>query len=301
MNATPYPPTTTAARFGVRPSGGALGAEITGVDLAAGVDEALLIAIRDVALRHSVAVLRDQRMGAAEQLAFTGRIGELHPPADLYDFAPPGFPQMLTVSNVEEEGRKIGISDAGVLWHTDNAFQKNPDTFATLFAIEIPQKDGVSLGDTLFASTTAAYEALDQATRRRIEGLRVVHSYGYHLDKMARVSPGTRPPLDDAKRQALGEVTHPLVMTHPITGRKVLYVNSSFSDRIEGMAETESRRLLDDLCEHLVGEAFRYQHRWRPGDFLIWDNLSTQHRATFDYPGLRRKLHRCGTMGPIPA
>jgi taurine dioxygenase len=301
MMAAQPPASTTGAALAVQPSGDPLGAEITGVDLSRGVDEKLLIAIRDLVLRHSVVVLRDQTLTPEQQLAFTGRIGQLHPPVELYDFAPPGFPQMLVVSNVEEDGRRIGISDAGVLWHTDNAFQQNPDTFATLYAIEIPQGDGVSLGDTLFVSTTAAYEALDEATRRRLDGLRVVHSYGYHLEKMARLSPGTRPRPDPEALAALGEVSHPLVLTHPITGRKILYVTESFSARIEGLPEAESRRLLDELCAYVIEPRFRHRHRWRRGDFLVWDNLSTQHRATFDYGATPRKLHRCGTMGPVSA
>jgi taurine dioxygenase len=292
---------STALQLDVRPSGAVMGAEIVGLDLAAGVDEKLLIAIRDAVLRHSVIVLRDQSLTTQQQQDFTGRIGDLHPPVELYDFAPRGFPQMLVVSNVMEDGRKIGISDAGVLWHTDNAFQKNPDTFATLYAIEVPERDGRVLGDTLFASTTAAYEALDDAARARLAGLTVAHSYGYHLKKMARVSPGTRPPINEAEFQKLGEAFHPLVLTHPITGRKILYVTESFSDRVEGLAPDESRRLIDELCAYLIQERFLYRHRWRRGDFVIWDNLSTQHRATFDYGALPRKLHRCGTMGPIPA
>lgn len=290
------------ASITVTPSGSALGAEITGVDIAAGIDESTVLAIRDAVLRYSVVAVRDQKLSPADQTAFTHRIGQERPSTEAYtdySFNPPGYPQLLIVSNIQENGRKIGISDAGVLWHTDNAFQTDPDVFVTLYGIEVPMRDGTALGNTLFVSTPAAYDGLDQATRQRIAGLRVVHSYGYHLEKMAKVSPGTRA-LDTEKRKQITGISHPLVRTHPITGRKLLYVTESFSDFIEGMDEGESRELLDQLCAHIVRDEFRYSHTWRQGDLVIWDNVATQHRATFDYGRIPRRLHRCGTLGPRP-
>jgi taurine dioxygenase len=288
----------------ITPSSDVLGAEIAGVDIAAGVDEATLIAVRDAVLRHSVVVLRDQQLSPGEQLAFTNRLAEVRPtprPADgAHATIVPDYPQLIVVSNIVEHGRPIGISDAGLLWHSDTCFQTHPELFVTLYALEIPMRDGVALGDTRYSSTPAAYDALDDATKQRIDKLRVVQSYIYHMDKLERLGLLTRPRLTEEQRRNTIEVSHPLVRTHPITGRKLLFVNEAFSDRIEGMPYDESRKLLDELLAHITREEFTTLHRWRAGDFLIWDNCSTQHLATFDYDTIRRRLHRCGTVGPIP-
>jgi taurine dioxygenase len=299
-------PADSAAAIAVIPSGDALGAEITGIDVAGGVDEAVLIKLRDAVLRHSLVVLRNQRLTPAEQLAFTSRIETVRPaprPAE-GSHAPvvPDFPELVVVSNIVENGRKIGISDAGLLWHSDTCFQSNPELFVTLHALEIPLgEDGVALGDTRYVSTTAAYDALDQETRQRLEGLQVVQSYIWHTDKLERLGLLTRPRLTEEQRRNTVELAHPLVRTHPITGRKLLYINEAFSACIVGWSEEDSRALLDPLLEHIKQERFMTRHRWQEGDLLIWDNAATQHLATFDYGTIRRRLHRCGTVGPVPA
>jgi taurine dioxygenase len=297
-------PPTDWENVRITPSGDLLGAEVTGVDVAAGIDEATLMAVRDAVLRHSLVVLRDQRLSPGEQLAFTDRLAEVRPaprPADgAHATIVPDHPQLIVVSNIIENGRPIGISDAGLLWHSDTCFQTHPELFVTLYAMEIPVRDGVALGDTRYASMPAAYDALDDATKERIDGLRVVQSYVYHMDKLERLGLLTRPRLTEEQRHDTVEVSHPLVRTHPITGRKLLYVNEAFSDRIEGMPYDESRELLDDLLAHLTREDFITVHHWRQGDLLIWDNCATQHLATFDYGTIPRRLHRCGTVGPVP-
>ena len=288
----------------VTPSGDMLGAEITGIDVAAGFDETALMTVRDAVLRHSLVVLRDQNLSPAEQLAFTNRMGEVRPappPADgAHITSVPDYPQLLVVSNIVEDGRPVGISDAGLLWHSDTCFQAEPELFVTLYALEIPVRDGVALGDTRYVSTPGAYDALDAKTKERIDKLRVVQSYIYHMDKLERLGILTRSQLTEEQRRNTVELSHPLVRTHPITGRKLLYINEAFSDRIEGMPEEESRELLDELLVHITREDFMTRHHWQAGDLLIWDNCATQHLATFDYGTLRRRLHRCGTVGPIP-
>ncbi len=290
----------------VIPSGDVLGAEVTGIDVRAGVDEAVLVKLRDAVLRHSLVVLRGQTLTPAEQLAFTNRIETVRPaprPA-AGSHAPvlPDFPELVVVSNIVEDGRKIGISDAGLLWHSDTCFQSHPELFVTLYALEIPLgEDGVALGDTRYVSTTAAYDALDEATRQRLEGLQVVQSYIWHTDKLDRLGLLTRPKLTEEQRRTTVELAHPLVRTHPITGRKLLYINEAFSACIVGWTEEDSRALLDPLLEHIKQPSFMTKHRWQAGDLLIWDNAATQHLATFDYGTMRRRLHRCGTVGPVPA
>jgi len=299
-------PSDSAAGIEVIPSGDALGAEVTGIDIRAGVDEATVIKLRDAVLRHSLVVLRGQTLTPAEQLAFTSRIEMVRPAprpaAGSHAPVVPEFPELVVVSNIVEDGRKIGISDAGLLWHSDTCFQSNPELFVTLYALEIPiGEDGVALGDTRYVSTTAAYDALDQATKDKLEGLRVVQSYIWHTDKLDRLGLLTRPKLTEQQRRTTEELSHPLVRTHPITGRKLLYINEAFSACIVGWTEAASRALLDPLLEHIKQPRFMTKHRWQEGDFLIWDNAATQHLATFDYGAIRRRLHRCGTVGPTPA
>jgi taurine dioxygenase len=289
----------------IKPSGDALGAETAGIDIAGGIDEATLVKLRDAVLRHSLVVLRNQRLTPAEQLAFTSRLELVRPaprPAE-GSHAPvvPDFPELVVVSNIVEDGRKIGISDAGLLWHSDTCFQSNPELFVTLYALEIPVRDGVALGDTRYVSTVAAYDALDEATKRRLEGLQVVQSYIWHMDKLERLGLLTRPPLTEEQRRNTVELAHPLVRTHPITGRKLLYINEAFSARIIGWSEADSRALLDPLLDHIKRTEFMTKHRWQARDLLVWDNASTQHLATFDYGTMPRRLHRCGTVGPVPA
>jgi taurine dioxygenase len=260
--------------------------------------------VRDAVLRHSLVVLRDQHLSPAEQLAFTNRMAEVRPappPADgAHVTSVPDYPQLLVVSNIVEQGRPIGITDAGLLWHSDTCFQANPELFVTLYALEIPVRDGAALGDTRYVSTPAAYHALDDETKERIDKLRVVQSYIYHMDKLERLGLLTRSQLTEEQRRKTVELSHPLVRTHPITGRKLLYINEAFSDRIEGMPQDESRELLDELLAHITREDFMTRHRWQAGDLLIWDNCATQHLATFDYGTIPRRLHRCGTVGPVP-
>lgn len=299
-------PAESAVPFEVIPSGDALGAEVRGIDVRAGLDEATIIKLRDAVLRHSLVVLRGQSLTPAEQLAFTNRIETVRPAprpaAGSHAPVVPDFPELVVVSNIVEDGRKIGISDAGLLWHSDTCFQSHPELFVTLYALEIPfGDDGIALGDTRYVSATAAYDALDQAMKDRLEGLRVVQSYIWHTDKLEQLGMLTRPKLTEEQRRTTVELDHPLVRTHPITGRKLLYINEAFSACITGWSEADSRALLDPLLEHIKQPHFMTKHRWQPGDLLIWDNAATQHLATFDYGTIRRRLHRCGTVGPAPA
>jgi taurine dioxygenase len=283
----------------VTPLAPALGAEVSGVD-AAHASERDVIAVRDAVLRHAVVVLRDQDLRPEDQVAFTDRLWPLRPTTPLNTLAPPGFPEMTVISNIVEDGRPIGLSDAGLLWHTDTCFTATPELFVTLYARVIPTAPDRSLGDTIWVSTAAAWDGLADDRRRALEGRRAVQSYPFHLEKMARLGLLTRPPMTDEQRAAFPEVDHPVARTHPITGRRLLYVNESFSARILGMGDAEGRSLLDELWAHLLRPDFAFRHRWRVGDLVVWDNAATQHHATFDYGDAPRLLHRLGTTGPVP-
>jgi taurine dioxygenase len=284
----------------VEPSGAALGATVSGVDAGPGLSERGLMRIRDALLRHSVVVLRGQELTPDDQFAFMGRLYGIHAPFGIASpFAVEGKPQMQKISNITKDGKPIGINDAGLMWHTDTCSFPTPELFVSLFALEIPvDEDGVALGDTQWTSTIAAYEALPDAVKQELAGRRVSQNYGFHIEQM-RVRGILTRGKDIHTTDNMSHL-HPAVRTHPITGRKLLYVNESYSEWLEGLEPERSRALLEQLWAHVTEERFRFTHSWRKGDFVIWDNSATQHLGTFDYNPRPRLLHRCGSDGPVP-
>jgi len=276
----------------VAPSASAIGAEVRGVD-AREADEATLLAVRDAVLRYSVVVLRGQSLAPADQVAFMHRMYPLRPRV-VNDYALPGHPAITVISNIVEGGRPIGINDAGILWHTDTCFLKDPDLFASLYAIEVPPVGG----DTHFVNAADAYDALPDAERQRLEGLRVVQSYAGSIERMRDRGLLRRAHSVEHARATMPDVAQPLVKVHPVTGRRVVYANEAFSSSVEGLGREEGEALLARLFAAVTSPPYGYTHRWRRGDLLIWDNISTQHLATFDYGDERRLLHRCSTAGP---
>jgi taurine dioxygenase len=287
------------AGVAIRPTGAALGAEVTGVDLSGDVDERTLQVVRDAVLRHGLVVLRGQDLSLDQQVAVTRRLHPLRPAAKKVNvYAPAGRPEVQVISNVVEDGRRTGFSDAGRWWHSDQSWTSNPELFIGLFAVRVPRRDGTPLGDTCWLSATAAYDALPPATRARLAGLRAVHSYTLMIERLTELGLLTRPPMTAEQAREVVDVEQPVVRVHPITGRPILYVNESFTRHVTGLAADESRDLLDGLFAHLARPDFAYRHTWQEGDFVLWDNSATQHLAVFDYGDLPRRLHRCGTDGP---
>ena len=292
-------PSLAATAITVMPSAGPFGAEVTGVDIANGLPERDLQRIRDAVLRYSVIVLRDQHLSPDDQLAFMDRLYGLRPHhGPPSSFSLPGKPQIQVISNIIENGTPIGISDAGLLWHSDTCYFSNPEFFVSLYALEIPFHSGVALGDTQWTNTVNAYEALPEAIKLELAGHRVCQSYDFHIEKLRSRHVLTRPA--EAQKTEIVSQLHPAVRTHPVTGRKLLYVSESFSERIEGLSAERSQTVLHELWAHLAQPQFILRHSWRKGDFVVWDNCATQHLATFDYGTLPRRLHRCGSDGPVP-
>lgn len=277
-----------------------LGAEIRGVDLSRPVSDDEFAAIDDAFVTHGVVVFREQTLTEDQHIAFSRRFGELEIHV-LKQYLHPRYPEILIISNVEENGRRIGVADAGRYWHTDLSYVREPSRCSLLYAREVPiAEDGRVLGATLFASTAAAYDALPDATKKRIAGLRAVHRYGDRYDRMQK-SGGVRDALSDEQRQQTPDVIHPVVRTHPVTGRKCLYVNEGFTVSLLGLPEDEGRDLLADLCAHAHKPEFTYRHEWRKGDLLMWDNCQTQHLAVGDYAlPQRRLMHRTTVRGAAP-
>ena len=294
----------------VTPSGGGLGAEISGVDLSRPLDDDTFAKLAGAFFEHGVVVFRGQRLAPAQQVAFTRRFGELEHHVRR-ESCLPGFPEILVVSNVlDAAGRAIGVQDAGRFWHSDLSYKKEPSLLSALYAIEVPVLEGRALGDTGFASVMAAYDALPQETRQRLQGLRNVHSYRFYRAKNARAqaadaaSLGRRVQEHTPSEEQLGsvpDVEAPVVRTHPVTGRKGLFVNEAHTSHLVGVDQDEGERLLGELCRHIVRPEFTYVHRWRPGDLLMWDNCAVQHKATVDYAlPLRRVMHRTTVRGTAP-
>ena len=282
----------------VKPTGAALGAEILGVDLSKTVDDTTFATIVDAFHEYEVVFFRGQVLTPEQHIAFSRRFGELEKHVRI-DCCRPGYPELFVVSNVIENGKPIGSRDAGLFWHSDLCYMKEPSRGSLFYAREVPMRDGEPLGDTLFASATAAFAALPEATKQRIAGLKAVNSYekGYYRDRKS----GGRAPLTEEQKRKTPDIEHPVVRTHPYTGKKCLFINEGYTSRIASLAAPESDRLLAELLAHATDERFVYRHRWRVGDLLIWDNCSTQHLAVPDYElPQRRLMERTTVRGSAP-
>lgn len=274
------------------PTGAALGAEIRGVDLAQPLDDTNFAAIERAYNEHGVIFFRDQRLTPPQQVAFTRRFGEIEFNIFGERWSVPGSPEIVVVSNATENGRPIGVRRAGENWHSDMCYSARPPRGTMLYALEIPDLFGLPLGDTEFASAAAAWDALPEPVRQRIDGLRVVFDFAGRK----RAFPPTQAEID-----RYPPVTHPIVRTHPHTGRKCLYVMRDDSTGIDGIEPDEAEALIAALADHIVKPAFVYRHQWRSGDLLMWDNCTVQHRAIQDYDMPQRRLmHRTTMGGAIP-
>lgn len=283
----------------IRPTGAALGAEIQGVDLSQDIDDATFKQIVGLWHEHEVVFFRNQRLTPEQHVNFSRRFGEL----ELHirkDCCRPGFHELFVVSNIILDGKPIGSQDAGLFWHSDLCYLKVPSRGSLFYALEVPHDvHGKALGDTKFASATAAYNVLPESTRQKIAGRKAVQSYakGYYRDRNA----GPRAPLSEEQQRRTPDVEHPIVRTHPITGKKCLFVNEGYTKCIVGMPGHESDALLGELITHATRPEFIYQHSWRAGDFLLWDNCLVQHQAVHDYQlPLRRHMERTTLTGSAP-
>lgn len=286
--------TALASELDIRPLSDALGAEVTGLDLDRPLSGQALARIHRAHLDHHVLVFRGQRITPAQQVAFSRRFGPLQIHV-LKKFQLAGYPEVLVVSNIVEKGEPIGLGDAGHYWHSDLSYKDRPSLGSMLHAQELPAEGG----DTLFANQHAAYEALSPALKARIAGLRAEHSYLAKYEELRARSPW-RPKLTQAQIDEVPPAVHPVVRTHPETGRKALFVSEHFTTRIVGLPEDESRALLAELFAHSARPEFVYRHRWQPHDMVFWDNRSVLHLAAGTPDHLRRRLNRTTIEGDAP-
>jgi len=282
----------TAAASGITivPTGASLAAEIRGIDLRH-IDDDAFAAIHRAWLDHLVLLFRDQRLGDDDLIAFSRRFGEL-------DWAPvqetgrrfvEGHPELYVVSNVVENGVPIGSLGAGeAVWHTDMSYLPDPPKASMLYALEIPP----SGGNTGFVNMYAVYEALPAALKQRVASLRVKHDGTYNSGGYLRA--GVTPSEDP--RDAPGTL-HPLVCTHPETGRKCLYLGRRRNAYIEGMPLAESETLLDEIWRYAEHADLAWYNTWRVGDLVLWDNRCTMHRRDPFDASARRVMHRTQIKG----
>ena len=275
--------------------GAPVGAEIRGVDLAKGIDDATFAEIDAALSEHAVIFLRDQRITPEQQIAFSRRFGELEINA-FNKYALPENPAVLVVSNIRKDGKDIGYADAGSHWHTDMSYTQTPPRLTMLHAVEVPHKGGQPLGDTWFASAGAAYDDLPADTKRKLDGKRAIHRF-------AAKERGVKKPVPLTAEQIARnpDVIHPVVRTHPVTGRKVLYVRKGECIGIEGMAEEQALPLIAELSDRITRPEYIYRHKWKVGDLLMWDNALVQHWAPRDYEWPDRRLMlRTTVNGSVP-
>ena len=277
-------------------SDAALGAEIV-TDLSADIDETTFKEIEDAFHDNIVVVFRNQRLSNERQIAFSRRFGELEVHI-IKTYLLPDYPEILLVSNIRNDNDEhIGLADAGFTWHSDVSYRKHPSRCSLLYAIEVPEKDGKTLGNTIFANTVAAYDTLPQTMKTWLAGRRAIHRYSERM----RVANSPRPKLTAAQLAETPDVAHPIVRTHPFTGRKSLYVTKGECIGIEGVPDAEARAVIEHLHDHCIRPEFQYRHKWQVGDLLMWDNATAMHLAICDYAlPQRRLMHRTTVIGSVP-
>jgi taurine dioxygenase len=279
------------------PTGEILGATIEGIDLNGELDHATFAAILRALGRHGVLRFPRQELDPARQMAFSQRFGSLEINV-AGAFQEPGYPEIMILSNMKDErGRPLGARDAGQDWHTDMSYSETIAFANVLYALKVPHRDGQPLGGTEFANMHAAYDALPDDLKARLDGMTVLHDFNKFWDMMLK-RPGTwRKPLTSEQRAKKPPVSHPIFLTHPITGRRVLYANPGYAIRINELPERESDDILDFLFRHQLQPAYRWVHRWAEGDVLLWDDIGTLHNAHADYrPDEHRLIKRCQVM-----
>jgi taurine dioxygenase len=266
---------------------GALGAEISGVDLARNLDDDTIAAIRRIWLDNCVVFFRNQDLPPAQFLAAAKRLGE---PIE-YPFVKglDGFAEIIAVTKLEHE--KVNF---GGIWHSDTSYLETPPMATMLIAREVPPVGG----DTLFANQYLAYETLSDGMKRLLDGLVGINTSAKADSTRTREDRVRDSGKAEARKEYVGE--HPVVRTHPETGRKALYVNVAHTVRFKDMTEEESKPILDFLYRHQTRPEFTCRFHWEPGSIALWDNRCAQHNPVNDYHGHRRVMHRITLKGDVP-
>lgn len=272
-------------RFDIAPTSGALGATIEGADLSGPLEDSDIHEMREALNEYGVIFFRDQKLTPEQHIAFAERFGEID--VNRFFKAAPGYPQIAEVRKEPDQKTNIGGG-----WHTDHSYDQVPALGSILLARETPPRGG----DTLFACMNRAYEALSDGMKKTLEGLKAVHSSRHVFGAQSDYVKGAGGRLGNTEA-ATQDAVHPIVLRHPESGKKILYVNSAFTTHILGWTPQESAPLLNYLYQHAARPEFQYRFSWRDGSIAFWDNRSTWHYAVNDYHGARRLMHRITIQG----
>jgi len=273
------------AKFDIVPTSGALGAELLGIDLSEPISGETAREIKGALAEHGVVFFRDQKLTPEQHIAFAEKIAPIN--VNRFFKSATGYPQIAEVRKEPDQKRNIGGG-----WHTDHSYDQVPALGSILLAREVPERGG----DTMFAAMWLAYEALSDGLKKTLEGMRAVHSSRHVFGTTSAYAKemGSRLGNPEAATQ---DAVHPVVIRHPESGRKVLYVNRGFTTHFEGWTADESKPLLDYLYAHGARPEFQTRFQWKDGSMAIWDNRSTWHLAVNDYHGERRLMHRITLEG----
>ena len=279
------------------PSGHSMGATVEGADLSRPLSNADFATVFEGLARHALLRFPKQSITAEQLRDFSSRFGGLQ--IGLSGSGPyePGVPEVSILSNILRDGKPIGLGDAGQDWHTDMSYNTTVGFSNVLYAVQIPRRDGVPLGNTLFADMGAAYDELDPDLKRRLAGCTATHDFNKFWEKMRTREGSRRDPLTAEQRAKRPPSVHPIFLKHPVTGRTVLYCNPGYATRINELTEHESESVLAHLFEHQLKPRYQFTHVWTEGDVLMWDHISTLHYAIPDYAAHEHRLiKRCQVM-----
>jgi taurine dioxygenase len=281
----------------VTPSGASLGCSIEGMDLARPLSDADVDLILRAFGRHGVLCFPKQSLTPEQHKAFAARFGSLEINVAAGHYTVPGHPDVMILSNIVENGKALGLADAGQDWHTDMSYSSTVAFLNVLHGLKIPHRDGRPLGATVFADMCAAYDELPAELKKSLSGKTATHDFAKFWDMMRQRPGSTRGPLTPAQRAAKPPVSQPIFLEHPISGRKALYCSVGYVTHIDGMPKSDSDAILKILFEHQLREKYQYAHHWSASDVLVWDNLWTMHNAVADYgPNEHRLVRRCQVM-----
>jgi taurine dioxygenase len=282
----------------IEPTGAILGATIRGLNAAEPVSRQELGQVLAALGHYGVLRFPDQQLDENGVRRFSQLFGDIQGPSS-GPLTKDGkeTPVVGTLSNIKENGKYIGSADAGQDWHTDMSYRDVIGFVNVLYGIRIPRRDGKPLGGTEFSNMHAAYDALPADIKTRLAQATVTHTFEKFWEHMRQHKNSGRPPMTDEQRRRRPPVVHPLFLTHPITGKKVLYCNPGYSIRINELAQAESDAMLQYLYDHQLQERFRHTHQWTEDDLLVWDHIGTIHRAIADYRTDEiRLMRRCQVM-----
>lgn len=270
----------------------AIGMEVHGIDMSRPASPDTIARLNEVLSHNSILLFRDQDLAPERHIAFSRYFGELEPHvADQYNM--PGHPEVFIVSNVVENGREIGARGGARHWHSDYSYRERPSLGSLFYCLECPPEGG----QTQFASMYTAYEALPDEKKEFLAEVRAVHDYNYYWTNYTP----HREPLTEEQKLQVPPVAHPALRTHPVSGRRALYLAHQVVSHFEGMEFEESQEIIEEIVSFATESRFVYTHEWRLGDVIFWDNRSSMHRVLpFDEERHRRRMHRTTLKGDRP-